>query len=93
MGVLGEIVTGLDYGIVTMKEEEIALFTLPSNPCKGSVGVNGVPSNLDLQFEVELISWIRVIDICKDGGIIKKILLKGLRDEQPSDLDEVTGTY
>ncbi|KAJ8641324.1 hypothetical protein MRB53_018018 [Persea americana] len=89
----GEVVTGLDYGIVTMKKGETALFTLPSNFCNESVGDHGVPSNLDLQFEVELISWIRVIDICKDGGIIKKILLKALRDEQPSDLDEVTVKY
>ncbi|MBO8590015.1 FKBP-type peptidyl-prolyl cis-trans isomerase, partial [Staphylococcus aureus] len=64
----GEVVTGLDYGIVTMKKGETALFTLPSNFCNESVGDHGVPSNLDLQFEVELISWIRVIDICKDGG-------------------------
>ncbi|XP_058069735.1 peptidyl-prolyl cis-trans isomerase FKBP65-like isoform X3 [Magnolia sinica] len=89
----GEIVTGLDHGIVTMKRGECALFTIPPELGYGSTGVNGVPPDSVLQFEVELISWIRVVDVCKDGGIIKKILSKGERDEQPGDLDEVTVKY
>lgn len=36
-------------------------------------------------------SWISILDICKDGGIVKKILSKGEAGRQPSDLDEVLG--
>ncbi|KAL5074150.1 hypothetical protein RYX36_013134 [Vicia faba] len=46
-----------------------------------------------LQFEVELISWITVVDVYKDSGIIKKIIEKGKGNDQPSDLDEVLVKY
>lgn len=76
---------------MTMKEGECALFTVPPELGYGAVGREGVPPNAAVRFEVELISWVRVVDICKDGGIVKKILAKGERNEQPSDLDEVLG--
>ncbi|CAN6457448.1 unnamed protein product [Victoria cruziana] len=74
-----KICKGLDQGITTMKRLETALFSLASNPEKA--------------FEVELISWNRVVDICKDGGIIKKIVYPGQRDQKPGDLDEVKVKY
>ncbi|XP_019436966.1 PREDICTED: peptidyl-prolyl cis-trans isomerase FKBP62-like [Lupinus angustifolius] len=82
-----QVATGLDYGIITMKKGEVSLFTLPAEL--------GVSSNSDsvTQFEVELISWIKVIDVCKDGGVVKKILEKGTRNERPGDLDEVLVNY
>ncbi|XP_065050922.1 peptidyl-prolyl cis-trans isomerase FKBP65 isoform X3 [Musa acuminata AAA Group] len=43
-------------------------------------------------FEVELLSWLTVMDICKDGGIVKKVLSDG-DDRQTGDLDEVTVKY
>ncbi|XP_077233863.1 70 kDa peptidyl-prolyl isomerase-like isoform X2 [Tasmannia lanceolata] len=89
----GELVTGLDQGIITMKRGETSLFTVPSELRSGDVGADGVPPNSDIRFEVELISWITVVDVCKDGGIIKKILSKGERHDQPGDLDEVTVRY
>lgn len=76
---------------MTMKEGECAFFTVPPELSYGAVGREGVPANAAVRFEVELISWVRVVDICKDGGIVKKILAKGERNEQPSDLDEVLG--
>ncbi|KAF5192905.1 Peptidyl-prolyl cis-trans isomerase fkbp62 [Thalictrum thalictroides] len=85
----GQVMYGLDYGIVTMSKGEVALFTLPS----GTVGANNVSPDSNIQFEVELLSWIAVVDICKDGGIIKKILSRGETNEQPGDLDEVTVKY
>ncbi|XP_068656764.1 70 kDa peptidyl-prolyl isomerase-like isoform X2 [Aristolochia californica] len=88
----GDIAKGLDDGIITMKIGETALFTLPFDRDGGVVGGESNPS-LVRQFEVELISWIPVTDICKDGGIIKRLLSKGYRDEQPDDLDEVTVKY
>ena len=77
---------GLDHGIITMRKGEVALFTLPAE-----LGVSSPNSNLVRQFEVELISWITVVDVCKDGGIIKKIMEKGTGNERPHDLDEVLG--
>lgn len=76
---------------MTMKKGELALFTVPSDLGYGSVvGIQGVPPGADLQFEVELVSWLTVVDICKDGGIIKKIMFSG-DDVQAGDLDQVTG--
>lgn len=82
----GEVAKGLEDGIVTMKKGEIALFTLPPG--------FGVPPNAVVQFEVELISWTTVVNLSKDGGIVKKMLEKGKRNiERPGDLDEVLGTH
>ncbi|XP_042493598.1 70 kDa peptidyl-prolyl isomerase-like isoform X1 [Macadamia integrifolia] len=89
----GQIASELDHGIITMKKGEVALFTIASDLGFGATGAKGVPSSSVIQFEVELISWITVVDICKDGGIIKKILKKGERNEQPGDLDEVMVKY
>lgn len=91
-GFLDQLVTGLAHGIITMTKGEIALFTLPpGTEYRGAACDNFRPNEATL-FEVELISWITVVDICKDGGILKRILEKGARNEQPSDLDEVIGT-
>ncbi|KAL5746436.1 hypothetical protein ACOSP7_027582 [Xanthoceras sorbifolium] len=83
---VGEVVAGLINGIVTMTKGERTLFMFPSELGFGVVGFNGVPPNLFVCFEVELFSWIMVVDVCKDGGIIKRILEKG-----ELNLDEVPG--
>ncbi|CAA7393804.1 unnamed protein product [Spirodela intermedia] len=88
----GQVVPGLDRGLVTMRKGEISLFTVPSVLGYGDAGANGVLPGSDLQYEVELISWLAVVDVCKDGGIIKKILVKG-NGGQPRDLDEVAVKY
>ncbi|RDX74232.1 Peptidyl-prolyl cis-trans isomerase FKBP62, partial [Mucuna pruriens] len=82
-------VAGLDRGIVTMKKGEVALFTLPG----GNGGDILHNSNSVVQFEVELVSWITVVDVCKDGGVLKKILEKGNGNDRPADLDEVLVKY
>ncbi|GMI91081.1 rotamase FKBP 1, FK506 BINDING PROTEIN 62 [Hibiscus trionum] len=89
----GQVAKGLDHGILTMKKGERVLLTLPPDFGYGAEGRDGVPPDSIIQFEVELLSWITVVDICKDGGIIKKIMEKGERDERPSDLDEVLVKY
>ncbi|XP_062163498.1 70 kDa peptidyl-prolyl isomerase-like isoform X2 [Alnus glutinosa] len=77
-----------------MRKGEISMFTLPPELGYGASGLNGaVPPNSVVQFEVQLVSWITVVDVCKDGGIIKKIMHKGDRNEVPGDLDEVHVKY
>ena len=66
-----------------------------NTPYNGPYTITGVfkapPANATLQFDVELLSWNSVKDICKDGGIFKKILTEGEKWENPKDLDEVFG--
>nr|XP_009412296.1 PREDICTED: 70 kDa peptidyl-prolyl isomerase-like isoform X1 [Musa acuminata subsp. malaccensis]XP_018685326.1 PREDICTED: 70 kDa peptidyl-prolyl isomerase-like isoform X1 [Musa acuminata subsp. malaccensis] len=85
-------IAGLDQGIITMKRGELALFTLPCSSGYRHAAAQGVPPDADMQFEVELLSWLTVMDICKDGGIVKKVLSGG-DDRQTGDLDEVTVKY
>ncbi|KAH6781140.1 FKBP-type peptidyl-prolyl cis-trans isomerase family protein [Perilla frutescens var. hirtella] len=89
----GYIVGGLDHGIVTMRKGEIASFRLLPELAYGVPGTTGVPPNSNVQFEVELLSWITVVDVCKDGGIIKRILETGEQIGPPGDLDEVCVSY
>ncbi|KAK7833096.1 peptidyl-prolyl cis-trans isomerase fkbp65 [Quercus suber] len=90
----GEVVSGLEHAIVTMKKGETALFTLPPELGYGVSGSHGVVQpNSVVQFEVELVSWITVVDVSRDGGIIKKIMVKGESNEQPGDLDQVLVKY
>ncbi|XP_031118608.1 peptidyl-prolyl cis-trans isomerase FKBP62-like isoform X2 [Ipomoea triloba] len=79
-----------------MRKGEKALFTLPPELAFGATGSDGVPPNAATLFEVELISWITVVDVCKDGGIIKRIMEKGDLTGitgPPGDLDEVLVRY
>lgn len=55
----------------------------------GVRGLDGVLPNSVVQFEIELISWITVLDVCKYGEIIKKIIEKEVRNGCSGDLDEV----
>ncbi|KAG7949091.1 hypothetical protein I3843_13G043200 [Carya illinoinensis] len=90
----GEVIKGWDQGIKTMKKGENAIFTIPPELAYGKDGSPPtIPPNATLQFDVELLSWTSVKDICKDGGIFKKILKEGEKWENPKDLDEVHVKY
>ncbi|KAI3742072.1 hypothetical protein L1987_59752 [Smallanthus sonchifolius] len=90
----GQVIKGWDQGIKTMKKGENALFTIPAELAYGESGSPPtIPPNATLQFDVQLLSWLSVKDICKDGGIFKKILNKGEKWENPKDLDEVLVNY
>ncbi|KAG9149352.1 hypothetical protein Leryth_003322 [Lithospermum erythrorhizon] len=90
----GQVIRGWDVGIKTMKKGENAVFTIPPELAYGESGSPPtIPPNATLQFDVELLSWASVKDICKDGGIFKKIISKGEKWENPKDLDEVVVNY
>ncbi|KAL5134074.1 Peptidyl-prolyl cis-trans isomerase FKBP62 [Glycine soja] len=90
----GQVIKGWDQGIITMKKGENSLFTIPAELAYGETGSPPtIPPKATLQFDVELLSWTSVKDICKDGGLFKKILTKGEKWENPKDPDEVLVKY
>ncbi|KAM0875489.1 hypothetical protein ACQ4PT_036769 [Festuca glaucescens] len=89
-----EVIKGWDLGIKTMKKGESVVFTIPPELAYGEASSPPtIPANATLQFDVELLSWTSVRDICKDGGIFKKILKEREKWENPKDPDEVLVKY
>jgi hypothetical protein len=67
------------------------LFSAQANMLK-DYSAPGVSTGSELHFEVELLSWLTVVDIYRNGGIVKKVLSTG-GNRQTGDLDEVTGEH
>ena len=75
-----------------MKKGGHALFAIPLELAYGSYGMPPtIPLNATLQFDVELLSQTNIVDVCKDGGILKRIISQGEKYERPKDQDEVIG--
>lgn len=75
-----------------MRKGEISILTLPPQMWRGyELLYPNIPVDATLQFEVELISWLKVVDVCNDGGLLKKILVKSVILERPQKKDQVTG--
>ncbi|CAK7356008.1 unnamed protein product [Dovyalis caffra] len=89
----GEVLNGLDRGIITMKKRECAFFTLTLELGFRMVGRDACANKFFVQFKVELVSWITIVDVSKDGGIIKKIMRKEEKNEPHDDLCEVFVKY
>lgn len=92
MDLAGEVIKGLDEGVVTMKKGERAIFKIPPQLAYGEVGFPPVilPHSTVI-FDVEMISWSTIRDITGDGGVLKKIIVEGEGWATPKDIDEVSG--
>ncbi|KAI3753281.1 hypothetical protein L2E82_25330 [Cichorium intybus] len=90
---LAKICCGFDEAVLTMKKGEIALFTLPPELGFGVAGIAGVPPKSIIELEIQLVSWMTVVDVYKDGGFLKRVVKKGEQTGQPGDLDEVKVRY
>ncbi|XP_021744682.1 70 kDa peptidyl-prolyl isomerase-like [Chenopodium quinoa] len=90
----GEVIKGLDEGVVTMKKGEKAVFKVPPHLAYGEAGFSPlIPPHSTVIFDVEMISWSTIRDITGDGGVLKKIITEGDGWATPKDGDEVSVKY
>lgn len=86
----GQVIQGWDKGVATMKQGEIAKFTLSPEFAYGEDGSPPkIPASATLIFEVELISWVSKDDIFQDGGVIKDEVKEGTGWKKPKEGDEI----
>lgn len=86
----GQVISGWDLGVATMKKGELAKFTLAPEHAYGEEGSPPkIPAKATLIFEVELISWVSKDDVFGDGGVIKSQLKEGSGWKKPKLGDEV----
>ncbi|KAF6168154.1 hypothetical protein GIB67_011539, partial [Kingdonia uniflora] len=77
-----------------MKKGGRAIFKISPNLGYGEVGCQPlVPPNSTLIFDVELLMWNSIRDLCTDGGIMKKTITEGEGWTTPKDSDEVLIKY
>lgn len=87
---LSQVIKGWDLGVATMKQGELAKFTLAPEFAYGESGSPPkIPANATLVFEVELLSWVSKDDLFEDGGVIKSEIKEGSGWKKPKDGDEV----
>jgi len=86
----GQVIKGWDLGVATMKQGEVAKFTLAPEFAYGEEGSPPkIPANATLVFEVELLSWVSRSDLFNDGGVIKADIKAGSGHKKPKHGDEV----
>jgi hypothetical protein len=92
VGGTGQVMKGWDKGVKTMRKGEQAIFTVQPQYAYGKAGrPPGIPPDTPLKFDIKLLSWCSVKDVCRDGGVMKKIVREGKSWENPKDADEVKG--
>ncbi|KAK9130939.1 hypothetical protein Sjap_011426 [Stephania japonica] len=88
------VLKGCEDGLITMRKGEISIFTVPPALTQGIQNIYpDIPQDATLQFQVELVSWYRIVDVNNDGGVVKKIVHKSELLERPERKDEVTVKY
>merc|ERR1719221_1025344 len=86
----GQVIKGWDLGVASMKQGELAKFTLKPEFAYGAAGSPPkIPADATLVFEVELLSWVSKDDLFQDGGVIKSGIKEGSGWKNPKDSDEV----
>mmetsp|Transcript_119709 Transcript_119709/g.186958 ORF Transcript_119709/g.186958 Transcript_119709/m.186958 type:complete len:590 (+) Transcript_119709:48-1817(+) len=86
----GQVIKGWDVGVASMKQGELAKFTLGPDYAYGEGGSPPkIPGGATLIFEVELLSWVSKDDLFQDGGAIKSVLKEGSGWKKPKQGDEV----
>eukprot|EP00929_Paragymnodinium_shiwhaense_P119795 TRINITY_DN91692_c0_g1_i1.p1 TRINITY_DN91692_c0_g1~~TRINITY_DN91692_c0_g1_i1.p1 ORF type:complete len:578 (-),score=236.71 TRINITY_DN91692_c0_g1_i1:147-1880(-) len=86
----GQVISGWDKGVATMKKGEVAKFTLAPEFAYGAAGSPPkIPENATLVFEVELLSWKSKDDLFGDEGVVKTQVQEGSGWKTPKDGDEV----
>jgi FKBP-type peptidyl-prolyl cis-trans isomerase len=86
----GQVIQGWDKGVATMKQGEVAKFTLSPEFAYGEEGSPPkIPANATLVFEVELLSWVSKDDLFQDGGVIKDEIKEGTGWKKPKEGDEI----
>jgi len=86
----GQVIRGWDVGVASMKQGELAKFTLAPGYAYGEDGSPPkIPGEATLIFEVELLSWVSKVDLFQDRGVIKSLLKEGSGWKKPKQGDEV----
>lgn len=85
-----EVIKGWDVVAKTMAKGEKAIATLAPQYAYGETGSPPkIPPMATLKFELELVNWISVRDVFRDGGVIKAEEVEGEGWERPATLSEV----
>eukprot|EP00928_Gymnodinium_smaydae_P080115 TRINITY_DN63894_c0_g1_i1.p1 TRINITY_DN63894_c0_g1~~TRINITY_DN63894_c0_g1_i1.p1 ORF type:complete len:661 (-),score=191.14 TRINITY_DN63894_c0_g1_i1:72-2054(-) len=86
----GQVIKGWDLCVATMKQGEIAKFTMPPEYAYGEEGsMPSIPPNATLTFTIELVSWESKNDLFGDGLVIKTVTADGSGFEHPKAGGEV----
>eukprot|EP00286_Rhodomonas_abbreviata_P018096 CAMPEP_0181305416 /NCGR_PEP_ID=MMETSP1101-20121128/9718_1 /TAXON_ID=46948 /ORGANISM="Rhodomonas abbreviata, Strain Caron Lab Isolate" /LENGTH=561 /DNA_ID=CAMNT_0023411331 /DNA_START=94 /DNA_END=1779 /DNA_ORIENTATION=+ len=91
----GSLCNGVDETLKTMKKGEKATVEIPAQHAFGDNGwpEKGLPGGSDVQYELELVSWMAVEDVKKDGGVFVKTIEEGQGYVKPRDKDAVFLRY
>eukprot|EP00286_Rhodomonas_abbreviata_P016776 CAMPEP_0181316480 /NCGR_PEP_ID=MMETSP1101-20121128/15918_1 /TAXON_ID=46948 /ORGANISM="Rhodomonas abbreviata, Strain Caron Lab Isolate" /LENGTH=199 /DNA_ID=CAMNT_0023423731 /DNA_START=164 /DNA_END=760 /DNA_ORIENTATION=+ len=86
---------GVEETLKTMKKGEHARVVIPPQHAFGEAGwaEKGVPGGASVEYELELVSWMKVEDVRKDGGILVKTIRDGPEYVKPRDGDAVFLRY